>query len=332
MRVQGVHHNRISLILLFLLIAFVSYDLTLGSMPVHVEHIYHSIFSYNADNSEELTVRFFRIPRVFTAVFAGIALALSGLLMQTLFQNPLAGPYVLGINSGASLMVALTTMTGISLFTQDFGLVGAALIGALATGLFILFCSLYVKNKVSLLLVGIMFGSFAGALVSVVQSYSNPNDLKTFVMWSFGSLQNVELHQLGLIFFIIIVGLILTFLLAKPLNLLVIGERNASFLGVNIKGVRFLIILITAIFTGTITAFCGPIAFVGLIVPNIVKMIYKTTQQNHLIIGSLLGGALMIVVCDVMMQLFQPIIHLPLNALTSLMGAPIVVWIILKRF
>lgn len=301
-------------------------------MSISIGDIGKSIFNYDPSSTEELTVRIFRIPRVLTAILAGIALSISGLLMQTLFQNPLAGPYVLGINSGASLMVALSTMTGFSLFAQDIGLVGAALVGALGSGLFILFCSLYVRTKVSLLLVGIMFGSFAGALVNVVQSYSNPDDLKIFMLWSFGSLQNVQPDQLGLIGITIIIGLILTLFLIKPLNLLVLGDTSATFLGVNIKLVRFLIILITAILTGTITAFCGPIAFVGLIVPNIVKMIYKTTNHLHLMIGSLLGGALLIVICDVLMQLFQPFIHIPLNALTALMGAPIVVWIIIKRF
>lgn len=307
-------------------------DLKLGSVNVSAGDIFNSVFDYDPQVSEELTVRIFRIPRVVTAVLAGIALSVSGLLMQTLFQNPLAGPYVLGINSGSSLMVGLSTMTGFHFFSNDFGLVASALVGAFGAGLFILFCSVYVKNKVSLLLVGIMFGSFAGALVSVIQSYSNPDDLKVFMLWSFGSLQNVQFEQLGFLSLIIILGIALTLFLIKPLNLLVLGDRSASFLGVSIKTTRFLIVLVTAILVGTITAFCGPIAFVGLIVPNIIKMIYKTTNHLHLMIGTILLGALMIILCDIIMQLLQPTLHLPLNALTALMGAPVVVWIILKRF
>ena len=332
MNTASIYLKQKSIVLLVLLFVFVLFDLTLGSVSVSFTDLWNSFFDYDANSNEELTVRAFRIPRVLTAVLAGIALSVSGLLMQTLFQNPLAGPYVLGINSGSSLMVALSTMTGFSLFANDFGLVGAALIGAFGAGLFILFCSLYVKNKVSLLLVGIMFGSFAGALVNVVQSYSNPDDLKMFMLWSFGSLQNVQLDQLSIFTGVVFTGIFLTLFIIKPLNLLVLGDQNATTLGVRIKSVRFLIILITAILTGTVTAFCGPIAFVGLIVPNIVKLVYKTTNHFHLLLGSMLGGALLIVICDVLMQLLQSYVHLPLNALTALMGAPIVVWIIIKRF
>ncbi|MEX1191495.1 MAG: iron ABC transporter permease [Brumimicrobium sp.] len=329
---QLKYNIRRSIVLLLLLLAVIIFDLSLGSMSISYNSIFKGIFNYNPEVVEELTVRIFRIPRVVTAVLAGMALSVSGLLMQTLFQNPLAGPYVLGINSGASLMVGLSTMTGFHFFSNDLGIVASALVGAFGAGLFILFCSVYVRTKVSLLLVGIMFGSFAGALVNVVQSYSNPDDLKTFMLWSFGSLQNVQFDQLGFLTLIVLIGIFLTLFLVKPLNLLVLGDTNASFLGVKIKTTRFFIIFVTAILVGTITAFCGPIAFVGLIVPNIVKMIYKTTNHFHLLIGTLLAGALMIVFCDILMQLFQPIIHLPLNALTALMGAPIVVWIIIKRF
>lgn len=321
-----------SIFLVAILFIFVLFDLTLGSVSVSFNDIFNGTLDYDPNVTEELTVRLFRIPRVVTAVLAGIALSISGLLMQTLFQNPLAGPYVLGINSGASLMVGLSTMTGFHFFLNDFGLVASALVGALGAGLFILFCSVYVKNKVSLLLVGIMFGSFAGALVSVIQSYSNPDDLKIFMLWSFGSLQNVQFEQLGFLTLIVLIGVTLSLFLIKPLNLLVLGDKSASFLGVSIKTTRFFIVLVTAILVGTITAFCGPIAFVGLIVPNIIKMIYKTTNHLHLLLGSLLMGALMIVICDVIMQLLQPTLTLPLNALTALMGAPVVVWIILKRF
>ena len=318
--------------LLLLLLVAVLYDLSLGSVSISWSTIVKSIVDYDVTSSEELTVQVFRIPRVLTAVFTGVALSIAGLLMQTLFQNPLAGPYVLGINSGASLLVALSTMTGVTFFSSDVDMVSAALIGALASGLFILFCSLYVKNKVSLLLVGIMFGSFAGALVNVVQSYSSPDDLKLFMLWSFGSLQNVEMTQLPIFGGVVLIGVLLSFFIVKSLNLLVLGESSASFLGVNVKFTRFSIIYITAIFTGVSTAYCGPVAFVGLIVPNITKMVYKTTNHFFLLVGTLLLGGLTIVFCDILMNLLQPIVSLPLNALTALMGAPLVVWIILKRF
>ncbi|RYM36117.1 iron ABC transporter permease [Brumimicrobium glaciale] len=323
---------RTSAMLFVLLISLVLFDLTLGSFSIGFSDIFNGIFNYDSSSTAELTVRVFRFPRVITAVLAGGALSIAGLLMQTLFQNPLAGPYVLGINSGSSLLVAISTMSSFYVFGSDLGIVAAAMIGAFGAGLFILFCSIYVKSKVSLLLIGIMFGSFAGALVSVIQAYADPNNLKTFMLWSFGSLQGVEFNQLGILTIVVVFGALLSVVLVKPLNLLLLGDKSAALLGVNVKTIRFLIICATAILTGVVTAFCGPIAFVGLVVPNMVKMIYKTTNHYHLLIGSLLGGALLIVICDITMQLIAPFMNLPLNALTALVGAPVVMWIIMKKF
>lgn len=274
----------------------------------------------------------FRIPKAITGVLAGAALAISGLLMQTLFQNPLAGPYVLGINSGSSLFVALSTMTGIGIFASDFGIITSALLGAFTFGLLILISSIYVRSKISLLLIGIMLGSFSGALINVVQSYSNPDALKAFTLWSFGSLNNVAYEQLWWFILVAIIGIVLSLFLTKPLNLLVIGEENASLLGVNIKRTRLLIIFIAALLTGTVTALCGPIAFVGLAIPNIVKYIFKTSNHLFLILGSALMGAVLLLLCDLLIFAFSDIVQLPLNAITALFGAPIVVWIILKKY
>ncbi|MDX1653464.1 MAG: iron ABC transporter permease [Brumimicrobium sp.] len=322
--------GNLSLGILLIILFFI--DLKLGSVNIAFDDILNGLFNYDSTSTEELTVRIFRFPRVLTAVLAGSALAVSGLLMQTLFQNPLAGPYVLGINSGSGLMVALATMTGIGFLSSNLGLVASALLGALLAGAIILICSIYVKNRVSLLLVGIMFGSFTGALISVIQSYSNPDDLKVFMLWSFGSLQNVSPDQLGILSGVVIFGILLTVFLIKPLNILILGEVDARFLGVKVKATRVLIIFVTALLVGTTTAYCGPIAFAGLIVPNIVKLIYRTSDHFHLITGSILAGAVMILVCDMAMQIAQPYIHIPLNALTAIIGAPVVVWIILKRF
>ena len=332
MDVANRSYWKISLLLLVLLVGLMLFDFTLGSFSIGFSEIFNGIFNYDASSSAELTMRVFRLPRVMTAVLAGAALAVSGLLMQTLFQNPLAEPYVLGINSGSSLLVAISTMSSFSIFGSDLGIVTAAMVGAFGSGLFILFCSLYVKSKISLLLIGIMFGSFAGALVSVIQAYADPNNLKTFMLWSFGSLQGVEFDQLGILALIVMVGVLLSIFLVKPLNLLLLGDKSAALLGINVKTIRFLIITATAVLTGVITAFCGPIAFVGLVVPNMIKMIYKTTNHYHLLVGSLLGGALLIVICDITMQLCLPYMNLPLNALTALVGAPVVIWIIIKKF
>ncbi|HTO39123.1 MAG TPA: iron ABC transporter permease [Brumimicrobium sp.] len=321
-----------SVSLVMLLFALMIYDLTLGSFSISLKEVFKGILNYNPENAGEMTVHIFRFPRVMMAVIAGAALSVAGLLMQTLFQNPLAGPYVLGINSGASLLVALTTMSSIHIFGSDVGIVFSAMVGAFASGIFILFTSLYVKNKVSLLLVGIMFGSFTGALISVIQAYADPDNLKAFMLWSFGSLQGVEYNQLGLVGGLVFFGIAISVLLIKPLNLLLLGDNSAFLLGVNVKMIRVLIILSTAILTGVVTAYAGPIAFVGLVVPNMVKMLYKTANHYHLLAGSMLVGAILIVLCDVAMQLLSPIVNLPLNALTALIGAPVVIWIILRKF
>ena len=314
------------------LVVLVLFDLTLGSVELGLTDLFQLFTGSDQANEMKLVLENFRIPRVATAVLSGAALSVAGLLMQTLFQNPLAGPYVLGINSGASMMVALSTMLGFSFVGNDVSLVLSALIGALGAGIFILFCSIYVKSRISLLLVGVMFGNFAAAIVNVIQSYSNPDDLKLFMLWSFGSLQNVSLEQLGLFASIVLLGVLLTIFVVKPLDLLVLGERDAAILGVKIRQVRLLIVFITAILTGVVTAFCGPIAFIGLVVPNIVKMIYKTTSHLKLLVGVILFGAFLIVLCDIAMQLLSDFISLPLNSLTALIGAPIVVWIIIRKF
>lgn len=322
----------INTLLLLLLLVLIVYDFTLGSFSISISDIWNGLFNYDPSSQNELTVRVFRFPRVITGVLAGMALSVSGLLLQTLFQNPLAGPYVLGISSGSSLMVAISTMFSFQLINMPLGIVASAMLGALLVGVLILLSSISLKNKVSLLLVGIMLGSFAGALVNVIQAYADPNDLKIFMLWSFGSLQSVNFGQLGGLSLIVFVGLALSFLIAKPLNILLLGEKNASVLGIKTKQIRFLVVLITSILTGVITAYCGPIAFVGLVVPNAIKSIYKTSNHFQLLLGSMLGGALLIVGCDIAMQLVSDYIKLPLNAITALIGAPVVVWIILKRF
>lgn len=265
------------------------------------------------------------------ALLAGAGLSIAGLLMQTLFNNPLAGPYVLGINSGSSLFVAFTFMTGIPLLATDIGIVSAALIGAFVFGMIILSFSYVVRSHISLLLIGLMLGSFTSALVYILQTASNSNELKAFTMWVMGSLQNVELSQLPIICSLFLLGTFTSFFIIKPLNVLVIGEKDAKLLGINYRSIRMIIIIITALLTGLITAYCGPIAFVGLAVPNLVKIIFKT--QNHLILlfSSMLIGGNFILICDILIQLLEKNISLPINAITSLIGAPFIVFIVLKR-
>jgi len=271
------------------------------------------------------------MPRMVMALIAGAGLSLSGLLMQTLFNNPLAGPYVLGINSGSSLFVAFSIMTGIPLLSSGLGIIPSALIGAFVFGVIILFFSAFVKSHVSLLLIGLMLGSFTTALVFILQSVSSSEELKSFAMWAMGSLQKTELSQLPIIVLLFTLGIIGSLLLIKPLNTLVIGEDEAILLGINYKAVRLLIISITALLTGLITALCGPIAFVGLAVPNLVRILIKTQNHFTLIFASVFIGGAFILICDILIQLLENTIHIPINALTSLIGAPFVVLIVLKR-
>lgn len=265
------------------------------------------------------------------SLIAGASLSVVGLLMQTLFNNPLAGPYVLGINSGSSLFVALSIMTGIPFLTSDLGIIANSLLGAFLFGLVILFFSRIVRTQIALLLVGLMLGSFVSAFVSFIQSASNAQELKVFTLWALGSLQKVEYTQLPLIILITAIGIVGSFLIIKPLNILVLGEKEAKLLGVNIKQVRLVIIIITAILTGLVTAFCGPIAFVGLAVPNLVRILFKTQQHFILIAASIMMGALFILVCDIFIQLVEPYFMLPINVLTSIIGAPMVIFFVLKR-
>jgi iron complex transport system permease protein len=251
--------------------------------------------------------------------------------MQTLFNNPLAGPYVLGINSGASLMVAISLLTGIQFFGTNLGLISAALIGAFAAGMLMMSVTGFLKSQVSLLLVGLMFGSFTSAIVSFLEVTTNAEQLKSFTLWSMGSLQNVLLEQIPLILFFFIIGIVLSALIVKPLNLLVIGENAASLLGIKIQQTRLVIMVITALLTGLITAFCGPIAFVGLAIPNLTRILFKTQNHTWLIIGNLLIGAIFLLLCDSLIQIMEDQISIPINALTSLLGAPFVVFLLLRN-
>ena len=316
-------------LLLVPLSAFI--HLSTGEITVSMSDFFSAFFDFNADNSTHILIREFKFPRIFMAILAGGGLALSGMLMQTLFNNPLAGPYVLGINSGASLIVALTLMSGFEFFGTDIGLFGSALIGAFLAGIIMMAVAHRIRSQISLLLVGLMFGSFTSALVSILESISGAESLKAFTLWSMGSLQQVEFSQLPLIGFVFICGVILSFFLIKPLNMLVIGERSAGLLGLKISQVRFLIMGITALLAGLITAFCGPIAFVGLAVPNLTRILLRTQNHSYLILGNLLFGSIFLLLCDSFIQSLSKQIALPINAFTSIIGAPFVVFILMRK-
>lgn len=324
------NRNLLLLLLTLLPIAFALHFMA-GETSISWTSFYDAWFSFDPSNSDHLIVREFRFPRFVMACLAGSALSVSGLMMQSLFNNPLAGPYILGINSGSSLFVAISLMMGFSFFQNDFGLVSSALIGALIFGFLILAVSFKIKQGVSLLLIGLMLGSFSGALVSVIQYLSEANALKIFTIWAMGSLQQVQTAQLPLILVLFFLGMIASFFIIKPLNAFVLGETEAEMLGISIRNIRLFIIIITAILTGLVTAYCGPIAFIGLAVPNLVKIIFKTQDHRILLPASLVLGAVFLVFCDIIVQLTVGWIPLPINAVTSLIGAPMVIYFIIKR-
>lgn len=319
------------IILSILLVVSVIAHLFSGQISISIGDFYDSLTNFDHENTKQLIAREFRIPRITMAILAGAGLSIAGMLMQTLFNNPLAGPYVLGINSGSSLMVALSLMTGFSIFQSDLGIIFSALAGALVFGFIILGVSSYVKSHISLLLIGLMLGSFTSAFITVLQSLSSAQELKAFTIWTMGSLQQTQFDQLPIIILFFSIGIILSLYLIKPLNVLVLGEKTTEILGMNIRRIRLVVIIVTAMFTGLITAFCGPIAFVGLAVPNLTRIVFKTQSHAVLLIANFFFGAIFLVLADTLIQLLEKTISLPINAFTSLIGAPLIILIVLKR-
>ena len=267
-----------------------------------------------------------RLPKAITAILAGAALSVSGLIMQTLFRNPLAGPYTLGVSSGASLGVAFLTMCSATLVLM---LPIAACIGATLVLLLVLAVSRKVTINVSLLIVGMMFGSIAGALVSLLQNFANPDALKLFIVWTLGSLSSVGWSDMQLMVPILAVGALFVLLSLKPLNGLMLGEDYARGLGINVRRTRLFIVLATGLLAGGVTAFCGPIAFIGVAVPHIARGIFRTSNHRVTIPACVLIGACLLLVCDVLCSL--AIYPLPISTVSALFGAPVIIWIILKN-
>lgn len=316
------------LLVLLTAILFVA-DVVYGSVRIPInelfsgDEVYHNII-YN-----------FRLPKALTALITGAAISVAGLVMQTLFRNPLAGPYVLGVSSGASLGVAIFILAGgmlPAMFVESgWGLVISATLGAVLVLMMVLTVSFRVRQAVSLLIVGIMFGQLSGSLVTILQNSSDPDSLKLFVVWTFGSLSAVTWNYMWVMLPIVIVGLTIVFTIQKPLNALLLGENYAQGLGVNVGRTRFLIITAIALLAGATTAFTGPIAFIGMAVPHLVRGLLQTSNHQLTIPGSILVGASLLLLCDLVCQLPADGYTLPINAVSALVGAPIIIWIILKN-
>ena len=280
----------------------------------------------------------YRLPKAITAVLVGMGLSISGLLMQTLFRNPLAGPYVLGLSSGASLGVAFVILgasvlpsflSGIIL--SPYGIVLASTLGSTSVLLLVLLVSQRLRDTMAILIVGLMFGSFTSAVVGVLTYFSSAEQLQKFTFWSLGNLGNLSWTSILILTICVFFGLFLSLLSIKPLNALLLGENYAKSMGLNFSKARFIIIIATGILAGSITAYAGPIAFVGLAVPHIAKLVFQTSNHTVLFWSTLLFGAGIMLVCDVVSQMPGMEITLPINAITSILGAPVVIWLLVRK-
>lgn len=291
-------------------------------------------FAVFGRHDETARILFFevRLPRLIMAIVAGSSLAVSGLMLQTLFNNPLAGPSILGLTSGSHLFVAVFIMvsSGLTDFVLNIGITASAGLGAFLFSLIIVAISRILKSGVSLLLTGMILGTFVSAITQLIQSKADPNALKAFTIWSMGSLQQPDSSDLFFILPLVLCLLLISFFLVKPMNAMILGDLQAQSLGVNIIRTRNGIIMAVAALTGIITAFCGPIAFVGLVVPNIVRYLYKTGNHFHLLTGTILLGAIFLLLCEFLVILLEPYFVIQINILTSIVGAPLVIVFILK--
>lgn len=314
-------------------------NISFGSVKIPFTDVVQSLTGGEASKSTwQYIIVQYRLPKAITAVMAGMGLSVSGLLMQTLFRNPLAGPDVLGLSSGASLGVAFIIlgaglMPGIaaSFFLSPYGLVLASTAGSFLVLLAILVVAQRLRDTMAILIIGLMFSSFTGAIVSVLTFFSTAEQLQKYTFWALGSLGNLPWEHIIILTAICFTGLFLSALCIKPLDALLLGERYAKSMGVNFSRARFIIILAASLLTGTITAFTGPIAFVGLVVPHIAKLLFKTSSHIVLYGATLLSGAIILLVCDTFTQLPGSEYVLPINAITSIIGAPIVIWLLMRR-
>lgn len=323
---------------IFFLIATISFvvlaitDIGAGSLSIPAADVVAALSGGDVDPTIRTIVIDFRLLKAIVAIAAGAALSAAGLLMQTLFRNPLAGPYVLGISAGASLGVAVMLLgagmvPAIQAAAASFGIAGAAWIGAAAVLLLITLLGQRVKDIMVILIIGMMLSSGLGAVVQILQYVSNEEALKNFVIWTMGSLGEVTRPQMAILVIAVSSGLVIALAAVKPLNLLLLGQEYAITMGLNISRSRLMILLATTLLAGTVTAFCGPIGFIGLAMPHVARAIVNTSDHRVLLPATIMTGSSVMLACDIISKLFV----LPINAITSLIGIPVVVAVVLKR-
>ena len=326
-------------LLIFGLVLLFFTNISFGSITIPFVEVFNSLTGGQASKyTWEYIIINYRLPKAITAILVGMGLSVSGLLMQTLFRNPLAGPYVLGLSSGASLGVAFVILgAGLlppflsTILLSSYGVVLASTIGSSIVLLAVLVVSQRLRDTMAILIVGLMFGSFTSAIVGVLTYFSSAEQLQKFTFWSMGNLGNLSWSSIVILTVCVGIGLLLSLFSIKPLNALLLGENYARSLGLNFKKTRLIIIFATSILAGSITAYAGPIAFIGLAVPHIAKLVFQTSNHSVLYWSTLLLGASIMLICDVISELPGVEITLPINAVTSIIGAPVVIWLLVSK-
>lgn len=311
----------------------------MGSVSIPVKEVIRSLIGGTSSKETwQYIIIDYRLPKAIAAVLVGMGLSISGLLMQTLFRNPLAGPYVLGLSSGASLGVAMIILGAgflpesvASLLLSSYGIVLASSLGSFLVLMAVLVVSYRLRDTMAILIVGLMFGSLTSAIVGTLSYFSTAEQLQKFTFWSLGNLGNLSWTSILVLLICVLIGLLLSLFSIKPLNALLLGENYARSLGLNYKKARLIIIFATSVLAGSITAFAGPIAFIGLAVPHIAKLVFQTSNHVVLFWSTLLFGASIMLVCDSISQVPGGDITLPINAVTSIFGAPIVIWLLIRK-
>jgi iron complex transport system permease protein len=324
-------------VLIIIVFSLLIFDIFFGSVSIKASDVVKALFSHDGSTFETIIMKF-RFPKAITAFTVGAALSLSGLQMQTVFRNPMAGPDVLGISSGASLGVAFVILgfSG-SISPENISglgnwiLVAASWVGAGAVMFLIMILSSRVKDIMTILIIGIMLSSGISAIVTIMQYFSNETMLKAYVIWTMGSLGNLTSNQLNVLLISVSAGTILSLISTKLLNALLLGENYAVSIGLNVRFARFLIFACTSILAGSVTAFCGPIAFIGIAVPHVTRILFKTADHRILIPGTFLTGGAVMLLSDIISQLPGSESVLPVNSVTSLIGIPVVIWVILRN-
>ncbi|MCC1483581.1 FecCD family ABC transporter permease [Winogradskyella immobilis] len=338
MSAETPKYRRSFIVLIILLVVCFITNINLGSIKIPIKDVFGSFFGTVENTTSQFLILDYRLPKAITAILIGSGLGISGLLMQTLFKNPLAGPFVLGISSGASLGVAFVILgSGIfggvfaSALVSKWGIIIAASLGSFLVLLAVLTVSSKIRDTMAILIIGLMFGSITAAVVSVLSYFGSAEQLQQYIFWGFGSLSNLSWSELLIFSIIYLLGVLLSIISIKNLNSLLLGDNYAKSLGINLKQSRLIIIIATSLLAGTITAFAGPIAFIGLAIPHLTRQLFKTSNHKILLPAVFLYGAIVMLICDSIAQVPTTDYTLPINAITAIVGAPVVIWLLVRQ-